>query len=109
MLVGDRPDSLLYVTRKQEAAARAGVACAVHRLPADVGQAELCARVAALCADAAVDGVVVQLPLPVHLDEEAVMGGGALDPRKDVDGFHPLNMGWAVIRKGGRAKGGTGR
>jgi hypothetical protein len=76
VLVGDRPDSCLYVSRKQEAAARAGIACAVHRLPQDVSQAAICARVAALCADAAVDGVLVQLPLPKHLDEE-VGGVGA--------------------------------
>ncbi|GBF95355.1 hypothetical protein Rsub_07783 [Raphidocelis subcapitata] len=100
--VGERPDSCLYVSRKQEAAARAGIDCSVHRLPQDVSQEVLCARVAALCADPRVDGVLVQLPLPPHLDEESVMGSGALDPRKDVDGFHPLNMGRMLMR--GRAR-----
>jgi methylenetetrahydrofolate dehydrogenase (NADP+)/methenyltetrahydrofolate cyclohydrolase len=56
-----------------------------------VSQGQLQQAVADVAADAAIDGVLVQLPLPRHLDEEAVMG--ALDPRKDVDGFHPLNMG----------------
>jgi len=68
--VGERPDSCLYVSRKQEAAGRAGIECRVHRLPQDVSQEALCGRVAALCADPAVDGVLVQLPLPKHLDEE---------------------------------------
>lgn len=65
--------------------------CRIIRLPESVSQAQLQQAVADVAADAAVDGVLVQLPLPRHLDEEAVMG--ALDPRKDVDGFHPLNMG----------------
>jgi methylenetetrahydrofolate dehydrogenase (NADP+)/methenyltetrahydrofolate cyclohydrolase len=93
VLVGDRPDSCLYVSRKAEAAARAGINCAVRRLPAAVTQAGLCAAVASLCADSGVDGVIVQLPLPPHLDAEAVMCSGALDPRKDVDGLHPANLG----------------
>ncbi|KIZ04092.1 Bifunctional protein folD [Monoraphidium neglectum] len=72
VLVGERPDSCLYVSRKQEAAERAGIACEVHRLAQDVSQEALCAKVASLCADSAVDGVIVQLPLPKHLDEEVI-------------------------------------
>jgi len=86
---GDRADSLLYVNRKREACQRVGVAAEVHRLPGDVTGGALLAAVRAVCADPAVDGVLIQLPLPRHLDEEAVLE--ALDPRKDVDGFHPLS------------------
>lgn len=68
-----------------------GIHCRVLRLPDSVSQADLQACVSEVSADRAIDGVLVQLPLPPHLDEEAVME--ALDPRKDVDGFHPLNMG----------------
>ncbi len=63
----------------------------LHTLPEDVSQARLEKAVAALNADMRVDGLLIQLPLPPHLCEEAVMEH--IDPRKDVDGFHPLNMG----------------
>ncbi|WIA32772.1 hypothetical protein OEZ86_005956 [Tetradesmus obliquus] len=91
---------MLYVTKKEEACLRIGVNCRIIRLPESVSQSQLQQAVADVAADAAVDGVLVQLPLPRHLDEEAVMG--ALDPRKDVDGFHPLNMGRMLMR--GRAR-----
>jgi 5,10-methylene-tetrahydrofolate dehydrogenase/methenyl tetrahydrofolate cyclohydrolase len=68
-----------------------GIHCRVLRLTDTVSQSDLQACVSEVSADRAIDGVLVQLPLPHHLDEEAVME--ALDPRKDVDGFHPLNMG----------------
>lgn len=70
---------------------QAGVDVAIHQLPSTVSQRELESEVAQLCADPHVDGVLIQLPLPQHLCEEAVMEH--LDPKKDVDGFHPLNMG----------------
>ncbi len=66
----------------------------IHHLPESVSQSELEAAVAGLCASPEVDGVLVQLPLPPHLCEEAVMEH--LDPRKDVDSFHPLNMGYVT-------------
>ena len=91
LLVGSRPDSLLYVARKQEACLRAGVHIDVFSLPEDVQQAALEGEVRRVCGLPHVDGVLVQLPLPRHLDEGAVME--QLDPNKDVDGFHPLNMG----------------
>lgn len=97
VLVGCRPDSELYVARKAEACARVGVACTVRRLPADVSQAGLRGAVAAAAADPRTDGVLLQLPLPRHLDEDDAVA--ALDPRKDVDGFHPENMGW--VESGG--------
>lgn len=71
---------------------QAGVAVCIHHLPDTVSQVELERAVSAVCEDPSVDGVLVQLPLPRHLDEEKVMEH--LDPKKDVDGFHPLNMGW---------------
>lgn len=91
VLVGSRPDSALYVARKQEACHRAGVRVDVVQLPTNVAQQELEAAVSGACRRGDVDGVLVQLPLPQHLDEGAVME--CLDPAKDVDGFHPLNMG----------------
>eukprot|EP00879_Flechtneria_rotunda_P021753 GHRR01022937.1.p1 GENE.GHRR01022937.1~~GHRR01022937.1.p1 ORF type:complete len:385 (+),score=137.70 GHRR01022937.1:206-1360(+) len=100
VLVGNRPDSVLYVSRKQEACARIGINCRILRLPETVGQAALQEAIRQLTADLTVDGVLIQLPLPRHLDEESVME--SLDPRKDVDGFHPLSMGRMLMR--GRAR-----
>ncbi|GIL72397.1 hypothetical protein Vretimale_4207, partial [Volvox reticuliferus] len=96
VLVGNRPDSMLYVTKKQEACQKAGMQTFVHHLPESVSQAQLEAAVSHACADCRVDGVLIQLPLPRHLSEEAVME--VLDPRKDVDGFHPVNMGRMLMR-----------
>jgi 5,10-methylene-tetrahydrofolate dehydrogenase/methenyl tetrahydrofolate cyclohydrolase len=97
--VGGRPDSAVYVERKREACAAVGVAERVVRLPASAALDEVRAAVRALCADPALDGVLVQLPLPPGVDEEAVIE--AFDPAKDVDGFHPLNVGRTLMR--GRA------
>jgi methylenetetrahydrofolate dehydrogenase (NADP+)/methenyltetrahydrofolate cyclohydrolase len=91
VLVGDDPASAVYVRNKDRAAASAGIAARTIRLPADTGQAALVAQVAALNADPAVDGILVQLPLPPHLDAWAVIA--AIDPGKDVDGLHPVNAG----------------
>ncbi|GLC33836.1 hypothetical protein PLESTB_000510100 [Pleodorina starrii] len=96
VLVGSRPDSMLYVAKKQEACQKAGMQTFVHHLPDSVSQAQLEAAVSHACADCRVDGVLIQLPLPRHLSEEAVME--VLDPRKDVDGFHPINMGRMLMR-----------
>ncbi|EFJ44877.1 hypothetical protein VOLCADRAFT_44449, partial [Volvox carteri f. nagariensis] len=96
VLVGSRPDSMLYVTKKQEACQKAGMQTFVHHLPESVTQSQLEAAVSLACSDCRVDGVLIQLPLPRHLSEEAVME--VLDPRKDVDGFHPLNMGRMLMR-----------
>ena len=94
ILVGDRPDSQVYVARKQEACERVGMHSVVRRLPASISQVSLRQAVRALCADPSVDGVLVQLPLPPHIDEEDVIEH--FDPGKDVDGFHPLNVGCAL-------------
>lgn len=91
VLVGDEGPSAVYVRAKEKACVEAGMRGAVHRLPADVTQDALMRRVADLNADDAVDGILVQLPLPAHIDASAVLT--AIDPDKDVDGFHPLNAG----------------
>lgn len=96
VLVGSRPDSLIYVTRKKDACDRVGIYSDLHHLPDTISQCELERCVKDLCANPRVDGVLVQLPLPPHIDEEAIIE--AMDPRKDVDGFHPLNMGRTLMR-----------
>ena len=91
VLVGDDPASAVYVRNKDRAAGAAGIAAQTLRLPATVAEAELLALIARLNADAAVDGVLVQLPLPAQIRARAVIE--AIDPAKDVDGFHPVNVG----------------
>jgi len=91
VLVGDDPASQVYVRNKGAQTVEAGMASFEHRLSAETGQAELLALVARLNADAAVHGILVQLPLPGQVDAEAVLA--AIDPAKDVDGFHPVNTG----------------
>jgi methylenetetrahydrofolate dehydrogenase (NADP+)/methenyltetrahydrofolate cyclohydrolase len=92
VLVGDDPASAVYVRSKTKAAREANVDVRDHKLPATTTQAELMALVATLDADPIVDGILVQLPLPKHLDSDAVIR--ALDPAKDVDGLHPTNLGY---------------
>ncbi|MBC7799985.1 MAG: bifunctional methylenetetrahydrofolate dehydrogenase/methenyltetrahydrofolate cyclohydrolase [Gemmatimonadaceae bacterium] len=91
VLVGDHPASAVYVRNKDRAARDAGLHAQTVRLPADVGLAELLAVIAGLNADPAVDGILVQLPLPEGMPVRPVIE--AIDPAKDVDGFHPLNAG----------------
>ncbi|MFN4114111.1 MAG: bifunctional methylenetetrahydrofolate dehydrogenase/methenyltetrahydrofolate cyclohydrolase FolD [Sphingomonadaceae bacterium] len=91
VLVGEDPASQVYVRSKHKATVEAGMASFEHRLPADTDQAALLALVAQLNADPAVDGILVQLPLPAGIDEQAVIA--AIDPDKDVDGFHVINAG----------------
>lgn len=91
ILVGDDPASETYVRNKDKAAAQAGINAQTIRLPAETKQQVLLARIKALNADPAVDGILVQLPLPPHIDAEAVVE--AVSPEKDVDGFHPVNVG----------------
>lgn len=91
ILVGDDPASETYVRNKDKAAAQAGINAQTIRLPAETKQQVLLARIEALNADPAVDGILVQLPLPPHIDAEAVVE--AVSPEKDVDGFHPVNVG----------------
>jgi len=91
VLVGDNPASHVYVRSKQKACAEVGIESFGHELPASISQAELEAVVQNLNADPRVHGILVQLPLPEHLDEERVLGTISL--QKDVDGFHPVNIG----------------
>jgi len=91
VLVGEDPASSVYVRSKGKATLAAGMESFEHRLSADVSQDALIALVDRLNADPAVDGILVQLPLPRHIDERAVIT--RIDPDKDVDGFHPVNAG----------------
>ena len=91
VLVGEDPASAVYVRNKHKATVAAGMESFEHKLPADTSQADLIALVDTLNADPAVDGILVQLPLPGHIDERAVTT--RIDPDKDIDGFHPVNAG----------------
>ena len=91
VLVGEDPASAVYVRNKGRATREAGMVSVEHRLPADVPQDALLDLVDALNADPAIDGILVQLPLPGHIDERTVLT--RIDPDKDVDGFHPVNAG----------------
>ncbi len=92
VLVGDDPASSVYVRTKDRAAREAGIDARTIRLPADTPQTALLETIAALNADAAIDGILVQLPLPRGIDQRVVIE--AIDPAKDVDGFHPINVGY---------------
>ena len=91
VLVGDNPASEAYVRGKEKDAAEVGIETETHHLDADTSQEELLNLVYDLNADASVDGILVQLPLPDHMEERTVID--AVDPSKDVDGFHPENLG----------------
>jgi methylenetetrahydrofolate dehydrogenase (NADP+)/methenyltetrahydrofolate cyclohydrolase len=91
ILVGDDPASRVYVGSKQKASSAAGMSGSVLRLPASVSQPELLATIDRLNADPAVHGILVQMPLPRHIDERTVIERVA--PLKDVDGLHPENVG----------------
>lgn len=99
VLVGEDPASAVYVRSKGRATTEAGMASFEHRLPDSVSQEELLALVESLNEDDAVDGILVQLPLPAGIDDKAVIG--ALDPAKDVDGFTPVNAGRLAIGEEG--------
>ena len=99
VLVGEDPASQVYVRSKHKATVAANMESFEHRLPADAGEAELLALVERLNADPAVDGILVQLPLPGHLDEQAVIA--AISPDKDVDGFHVTNAGRLAVGQSG--------
>lgn len=91
VLVGDNPASQVYVRSKAKQTVEAGMRSFEHKLPADTSEQDLLALVGRLNADDAVDGILVQLPLPAQINAELVLE--AIDPRKDVDGFHPMNAG----------------
>jgi methylenetetrahydrofolate dehydrogenase (NADP+) / methenyltetrahydrofolate cyclohydrolase len=101
VLVGNDPASEVYVRSKARQTLEAGMASFEYRLPTDVTQTDLLALVATLNNDDAVDGILVQLPLPPQIDAEKVLR--AIDPAKDVDGFHPVNVGLVATGSGGIA------
>jgi len=91
ILVGDDPASQIYIGLKHKAATEVGIEAIDVRLPAETSEEELLEQVEALNADDSIDGLLVQLPLPAHVDEALVLR--SLDPAKDVDGLHPWNAG----------------
>ena len=91
VLVGENPASISYVTAKERDCEKVGIASFDHRLPVETSQEALLDLVARLNADDAVDGILVQLPLPEQIDSDLVLQ--SIDPVKDVDGFHPLSLG----------------
>ena len=99
VIVGEDPASTIYVRSKGEATREAGMHSVTHRLPAETSQAELLALVARLNADEAIDGILVQLPLPPQIDAGAVLA--AIDPDKDVDGFHVVSAGRLAVGQPG--------
>ena len=96
VLVGQDPASQVYVRNKRRACEEAGILSFAHDLPADAPQSELLGLIDRLNADPAVHGILVQLPLPDHIDSETVIQ--RISPDKDVDGFHPDNVGRLVLR-----------
>lgn len=96
VLVGANPASQVYVRNKQKACAEVGFHSELHELRADISQAELLALIDRLNADARLHGILVQLPLPEQIEPEAVIE--RIDPAKDVDGFHPYNVGRLSLR-----------
>ncbi len=91
VMVGDNPASQVYVRNKGRQTEQAGMKSVTHRLPAETTEAALLSLIDALNRDKACNGILVQLPLPDHIDAEKALA--AIDPNKDVDGFHPINVG----------------
>ena len=99
VLVGEDPASKVYVASKEKLAAEVGMNSVAHRLLAETTEAALLAKIAELNADDGVDGILVQLPLPKHIDTGRIID--AIDPAKDVDGLHPINAGLLAGGKDG--------
>ena len=97
VLVGENPASISYVTGKEKALAEAGMKSLDIRLPEQTTEEELLQRIDTLNKDSSVHGILVQLPLPQHIDEDRIIT--AIKPEKDVDGFHPVNVGNMMIGK----------
>ncbi|SBW11907.1 bifunctional 5,10-methylene-tetrahydrofolate dehydrogenase and 5,10-methylene-tetrahydrofolate cyclohydrolase [uncultured Alphaproteobacteria bacterium] len=91
ILVGDDPASQVYVRSKERQAQEAGFKSVAYRRPADISEEQLITLIEGLNEDTTIDGILVQLPLPPHIDEAVVIN--AISPEKDVDGFHPINVG----------------
>ncbi|HEX9874102.1 MAG TPA: bifunctional methylenetetrahydrofolate dehydrogenase/methenyltetrahydrofolate cyclohydrolase FolD [Deferrimonas sp.] len=97
VLVGEDPASRVYVSMKEKACEQTGIYSAEHKLSVETTEAELLALIDELNGDGRIDGILVQLPLPAHIDESKVLE--AISPKKDVDGFHPYNVGRLVTGK----------
>jgi methylenetetrahydrofolate dehydrogenase (NADP+)/methenyltetrahydrofolate cyclohydrolase len=95
ILVGDHPASQTYVRAKKKACAQIGILSTLLELPGTTAQEELLEHIHILNHDPHIDGILIQLPLPLHINDRAVMF--AIDPNKDVDGFHPLNIGKLLL------------
>mmetsp|Transcript_18268 Transcript_18268/g.42922 ORF Transcript_18268/g.42922 Transcript_18268/m.42922 type:complete len:297 (-) Transcript_18268:23-913(-) len=100
VLVGERPDSAVYVRMKHKACSEAGIHTSDRKLPADATEEDVLAVVKELNEDPAINGILVQLPMPDHINEERVLSAVGVD--KDVDGFHPVNIG-RICMKGRKA------
>ena len=96
VLVGDDPASAVYVRNKKLACQKSGIESRSYELPSETTQDDLLKLVDELSGDPAVDGILVQLPLPAHIDSQAVLE--RIEPHKDVDGFHPYNVGRLVVK-----------
>ena len=101
VLVGEDPASAVYVKNKNKTCGKMGFQSFSHTLPADTEEGELLKLIAELNANAEVNGILVQLPLPKHINEQKVLE--AIDPKKDVDGFHPVNVGYLTSGAGALA------
>jgi len=95
VLVGDDSASHAYVSMKSKACKNTGIYSIVHEMPDDISQEKILETIAMMNKNPNIHGILVQLPLPSHIDEEAILG--AIDPTKDVDGFHPCNVGKLVL------------
>lgn len=95
ILVGEHPSSQSYVKAKKKACAEVGILSVLITLPSTIAESDLLSQIETLNQDEAIDGILVQLPLPPHINERAIML--AIDPTKDVDGFHPLNVGKMLL------------
>jgi methylenetetrahydrofolate dehydrogenase (NADP+)/methenyltetrahydrofolate cyclohydrolase len=96
VMVGNNPASEVYVRNKRKACADSGILSVAHDLPYSTTQQELIQLIEALNRDPAIDGILVQLPLPQHIEQSAIIE--KIDPTKDVDGFHPYNVGRLALR-----------
>lgn len=99
LLVGDNPASKSYVNGKKKACTSVGIISNIIHLPATIAESDLLKQIEMLNRDPAVDGILVQLPLPPHIDEKAITN--AISPSKDVDGFHPINVGKMLLGEEG--------
>ncbi|MCV6010304.1 bifunctional methylenetetrahydrofolate dehydrogenase/methenyltetrahydrofolate cyclohydrolase [Enterococcus faecalis] len=97
LLVGENPASQTYVRNKERAAAKISILSKVEKLPETISEEELLAEIDKYNQDSRFHGILVQLPLPKHIDEEKILL--AIDPKKDVDGFHPMNLGRLFVGK----------